>query len=42
MRGEVDNDQGALFVSEKSDTGGGHGEIEADVVDAVYFRQTRS
>ena len=39
MGGEVDGDQGALFISEEGDASGGHGEVEADIIDAVFFRQ---
>ena len=42
MGGEVDGDEGALLVGEEGDAGGGQGEVEADVVDAVFvLRQDR-
>ena len=36
MRVEIDDDQRALFVREEGDPGGGHGEVETDVVDATF------
>ena len=39
MQGQVDEDEATLLVSEKGDAGGGHGEVEADVVDAIFLLQ---